>query len=179
MINRNQIRPKASRKDQGGFTLLEVVIALALISFVLMSVYAVQTTSVFGSTRARNVAIATGLARNLLAETEMLYDKLSFTEMNEDERGEFPDPNKDFTWRRQVEETDFSALTDLLIASKQGQADSGVAQEELTMMSKFQEYLKDSVRKVTVTIEWPEGDGKNSIAFTSLWVKYDVKLKSF
>lgn len=161
--------------NQKGFTLLELMIAFALLTIVLASVYLTQVGSLVSSGRSRNALIATNLARNYLNETELKFEGLPFERLSKKDTGNFEEPHKDFTWTRTIEEVDFSILSELLL--KEASKDGSVPEGEAPMVLKFfQDYLQKSVRRMTLTVEWPEGNGKTSITFSELLVNYDTEL---
>lgn len=157
-----------------GFTLLEFIIAIALLVFILTTAYLSQSSSLVSSTRTKNLMIATTLARNLMAESETKFDQQKFEIISKEEKGKFSEPHTNFTWKREVKEVDFTALADLMASSMKPKDQSGVTEQQNMVVKLFQEYLKNSVRKMTVTIEWPEGNASGSIAFSSLLVNYDA-----
>lgn len=161
--------------NQKGFTLLELMIAFALLTMVLASVYITQIGSLGSSARSRNALIATNLARNFLNETELKYEGMPFDRLPKKDTGNFEDPHKEFTWTRTVDEVDFSALSEILL--KEASKDGSLPEGEAPMVLKFfQDYLQKSVRRLTVTIEWPEGKGNSSQTFSELLVNYDAEM---
>lgn len=166
---------KAILKNQKGLTLLEFLIAFAILTIVLTSVYIAQSSSLFSSIRTKNLVIATNLARSFLVQSENDLTGLKFENLSKEETGEFPEPNKKFTWKRTIEEVDFAALTQLITAKLQEKNKlDGVKSEENLLLKGFEDYLKKSVRKMVITIEWPEGEGKSHLSFTQLLVNYDA-----
>ena len=162
--------------DQKGFTLLEVMISFAIIVFVVFSTVMAETGSVASSVRNRNVIIATNLARNLINEQELAHEGMSFDRLQEKEAGAFTDANKDFKWTIEYAKVDFSALTDLLARQSQKGGGTAEADQQTGMILKiFKDYLEKSVRRMTVTIEWPEGTGVSNQTFSQLLVNYDTE----
>jgi general secretion pathway protein I len=83
-----------------GFTLLEVMIALAIMSIVLVSVYRMHSQSLTMNTAARFYTLAPLLAQNKMAELEtLLSDGFS------DNSGDFGEQYPGYSWR--------SSLTDV------------------------------------------------------------------
>lgn len=168
------------RLNQRGFTLLEVMIAFAIMVVIIAAVYTTQGGGLAASARNRNVIIATHLARNLINEEELKYEGLSFDRLPGEKRTEnFPEPNKDFKYTIEYAKVDFSALTDLLARAMAAEKEKGGSVDEQTgtVMRIFKDYLERSVRRMTVTIEWPEGTGTTAQSFTQLIVNYDEEVK--
>lgn len=165
------------RQDRG-FTLLEFIIAFALIVVILSSVYITQGTRLSSSLRSKNVLIATNLAKNHMAEEELKLEGLPFDRVDAKSEGKFEQPYDKFKWKQEVEKIDFSALTDVLV-SKMGDKEKEQNSMETEMVVKyFKDYLEKSVRRLTLTIEWEEGSGSTSMSFTELLVNYDADFAS-
>jgi general secretion pathway protein I len=109
------------RGDEGssprGFTLLEVLISLAIIAIVLITCLRAQNQSIRLYQLSRDLTIATILARQKMGEIELA----GFPELGEEER-EFEDAFPEFTWRQRVSETPFEEArrVDLSIVWKEG-----------------------------------------------------------
>jgi Tfp pilus assembly protein PilV len=165
-------------RGQSGFSLLEVMIAFALIVVVVFVTVLTQSGSLLSSSRNKNIIIATNLARNLINEQEVKYEGLSFERLPKKESENFPAPNAAFKWTIAYDEVDFSALTDLIARqSKQESEKSGSGDDSQSQMVLriFKDYLQKSVRRMTVTIEWPDGAGTSSQTFSQLLVNYDTE----
>jgi len=161
-------------RTQNGFTLLEVMIAFAILAFILGSVFITQSSSLSSSGRARQVTIATNLAKNFIAEREMLYENRPFDKIEPKQGGSFPAPHDQYKWKIEIAEVDFAPLTGLLL--KASEASGQMNAEQASMLLKFfEKYLKDSVRRMTVTIEYPDGKGSSNLTFTELLVNYDAE----
>jgi prepilin-type N-terminal cleavage/methylation domain-containing protein len=160
-------------RSQTGFTLLEVMIAFAIMSFILSAVFITQSSSLSSSGRSRNILIANNLARNLVAQKELLYEGRAFDKIDEKQSGAFPDPHGDYKWKIEIKEIDFGPLTNLLAqgAAAEGQAEQAAGTEQMLKM--FEEYLKKSVRRMTLTVEYPDGGKTSSLTYTELLVNYD------
>jgi general secretion pathway protein I len=94
------------RKNDGaiprGFTLLEVLISLAIIAIVLITCLRAQNQSIRLYHLSRDMTIATILARQKMGEIELA----EFPELGEDE-GDFEDKFPGFSWQRSVSVTPF------------------------------------------------------------------------
>lgn len=164
--------------NQKGFTLLEVMIAFAIMVVIITAVYTTQSGGLASSARNKNVVIATHLARNLINEEELKYEGLSFDRLPEKRSDNFPD-QKGFKYTVEYKKVDFSALTDLLVRAMNAEKEKGGAVDENmgTVMRVFKDYLEKSVRRMTVTIEFEEGTGTTAMSFTQLLVNYDEEVK--
>ncbi|MGE3262805.1 MAG: prepilin-type N-terminal cleavage/methylation domain-containing protein [Bacteriovoracia bacterium] len=164
------------RNQQSGFTLLEFMIAFALLTVILSAVFITQGTSLSSSVRSKNILIATNLARNIINENEVKYEGVSFEQLPKEESGTFPEPNQQFKWTAKYEEVEFDTLAEMMAKKneKDGTADATTAQ----VVKLFLDYLKKSVRRVTLTVEWPDGNGTSSQTFSELLVNYDAEFST-
>lgn len=170
------------KNQQSGFTLLEVMIAFAIMVVILAATFLTQGNGLASSSRNKSIIIATNLARNLINEQEVKYDGVPLDRLPEKASENFPEPHKDFKWTVAYDKVDFSALTELISRAnaKQAEAKGGAApqtdSQTETVLKIFKDYLEKSVRRMTVTIEWPDGEGTTSQTFTQLVVNYDAEL---
>lgn len=159
-----------------GFTLLEIMAAMALLAVILVTVYSTQASSLFSSTKMRNVQIATNLARKFIHESELELEDKKLDAIDADEStGKFEEPFAEYSWRRKVETLDFAALSEALLANVANDPTLNISTQDATVLKYFQDYLNKSVRKMVITIEWPDGDKTSSLSFTTLLVKYDAE----
>ena len=88
-----------------GFTLLEVMIALAVMSIVLVSVYRMHSQSLTMNTAARFYTLAPLLAQNKMAELETLSSG-GFP----DDSGDFGEQYPGYSWRTSLSEVSSEVL---------------------------------------------------------------------
>lgn len=162
------------KMNHQGFTLLEFIIAFALLTIILSSVYITQSSSLFASVRTKNIVTATNLARNIMAESEIKLEGVKFDNISKEETGNFEVPFEKFKWKRKVEEVDFSSLAQLMAKGMNGNAKEAPKEQDIMVAKLFEDYMKKSVRKMLVTIEWPEGNASSTLSFTTLLVNYDA-----
>ena len=90
-----------------GFTLLEVLVALAVLAIALISIFKLQGQTLQMSAQARFLTVAPHLAQAKLAEIELQ----DFKEIG-DGSGSFPDEHADYNWTVTVEEIPTDLITD-------------------------------------------------------------------
>jgi general secretion pathway protein I len=88
-----------------GFTLMEVMIAMAILAIALVTIFQSQSQSVSMTGNSRFLTTASLLAQARMAEIEMLDMKDVRTE-----NGDFGDAFPDYAWRVEVKDTDFDAV---------------------------------------------------------------------
>lgn len=160
-------------RSQKGFTLLEVMIAFALLTTILFIAIMAQSSSITSSTRSKNILMATNLARNFINEQELKYEGTPLEKLPEKETGKFPEPNDKYEWELAFEQVDFGVMSEVLAAQASANKEAQDAKME-TVMKLFEDYLKKSVRKMTITVKYPDGDSFSSLTFTQLLVNYDT-----
>jgi len=167
--------------SERGFTLLEVLVSMALIVVVAFATILTQSGSLSASSHNRQLILATHLARNLINQKELEVENKDPDHLPDKETGAFDDPNKDFKWTIEYSKVDFGALTDLIArqSAKDGEKNNQSAediQHGQMVMKIFKDYLEKSVRRMKVTVEWPDGKGSSNQTFSELLVNYDQEL---
>ncbi len=171
-----------------GFTLLEVVVALAILAMGLMAVSDVVGGALRNHVRAHQLDVATLLARGKLAELEDHYEEEGFRVMDESDEGSFEeqghpevkwkvdvvapklDPGGDAACGKLLGEGGLSAL----LPKDPGAASGGPTtvnpmQASIEAMVKqqcsaFAETMKRSIRELRLGVSWREG--KRAEGFT-------------
>lgn len=92
-----------------GFTLLEVMIALAIVSVALVSLLSLGNRSVAVQSRLQRLTQATLLAQQKMAETEVSSRQGTLEKQRQE--GAFPAPYAAYRWRLEFAETPLPAVT--------------------------------------------------------------------
>ena len=122
------------RHSTRGFTLLEVMVALALLAAALMAMADLAGGALRNHAYARDISAATLLARGKMVELEQKYEDQGFRDFDEQEEGDFADDGRsDMRWRLQLVKPDPNLSGEQLVALLAG-ASSGDPQE---LMSKL------------------------------------------
>lgn len=135
-----------------GFTLLEVMIAVAILAVSLLAIFNLQSTSLLGSARAQKISVASLLARQKMAEVLMGIEKGipkgEFPEEKE-ESGTFDqEKHPDYSWKVTIKKTE-------LPAPPVPEGGSDVMGQVFTLMSKE---ISEASREVRLVISWKEFD---------------------
>lgn len=113
------------RLGRGAFSLLEVMIATAILVTTIAIIVRIQATSVSGVIRAQKIIVATDLAQEKLGEallkielegigTQDIYENGDFDDFGDDQRLDFGDELDDFHWQYWVEEVEFALSPDVM-----------------------------------------------------------------
>lgn len=185
------------------FTLLEVMVALAVLSMGLLAVADLSGTALRGHGYTRDLSAATLLARGKLAEMEEKYEDQGFKDFDESEEGDFADEGYPaFKWRLEAKKPDSALGPDQLLAVLLGQAGADASSQELlarllgtggtggqpaaapggalggvlqAQLTAFGEALKKSLRQVTLTVAWRDGGVRHEFGVTTHLVVLNPK----
>ena len=166
-----------SRNRRAGFTLLEVMIAMAILSVSLVGLYLTTGRAIRISMHARSMTQATFLCRQKMAEIQNEFVTEGFKDEAgaKEDRGDFPDPAfKQFRYVTIIEKirlpaTDQrqSAATKMLQdkqsaagkdkpSSSSSSSGSNMASGMSGMLGPVKEMLEQGIRRVTVKVLWDE-----------------------
>ncbi len=170
-------------KSTAGFTLIEVIIALGIMAMTLGVLLEVQGASLMNVGRARDMTVATLLARSKMVDIEQeLLDEGYTLGIDEDE-GDFADDGwKAIKWASRVSELemDLSSMGSLCDGLG-GDADDGASGDgagcgELLggagafggAIGSLTESIGRSIRLIELTVSWPAGRFSESVSFRQL-----------
>ncbi|HET9594074.1 MAG TPA: prepilin-type N-terminal cleavage/methylation domain-containing protein, partial [Anaeromyxobacteraceae bacterium] len=104
-----------------GFTLLEVLVALALLATALAAASDLVGNALRNHAYARDLSAATLLARGKLAELEQKFDDEGFQDGDQDEHGDFADAGRpDVRWEAKLTRPDPHLSADQLVSMLAG-----------------------------------------------------------
>lgn len=139
-----------------GFTLLEILIAVAILSGAFLALLSGQGSGFLASERAERLNLATNLARQKMAEMEMKVqtdmDKGKFPEEDE-QAGIFEEPFDDYRWKYNLRKVEIP-----VVDPSQGEGgDSGGADESIGVGGYLETVMKqisEAVREIQLTVAW-------------------------
>ena len=86
-----------------GFTFLEVMVALAILSLVLVAIVSVESKAVVLIEKAKDISRLTELTRSKMNELEMEFEGKSFANLKEEDKGDFEDYGiENVEWQYQI-----------------------------------------------------------------------------
>ena len=158
------------RRAEAGFTLLEVMIAVAILSITLVTLLSVVTSNMRATRHARLTTTATFLARGKMVELEDQVLENGFSTDDESAEGTFKEQDHpEFRWDSIIERVELPAdaalkqrdeATDKMKDSDNNNPMSLISGFLGGMMSSFIEPirlgLQEAVRRVTVHVSWDE-----------------------
>ena len=160
------MRPRAPRESRG-FTLLEVMAAVAILSLTLTVILGVISNNVRATTHARLLTTATFLARGKIVSLEDTLIEKGFQDLDEVDDGNFADDGfREFGWSSAIEKIQLP--TDMAKSAQQAAGNLSQKKDPMQaltgmiggLMGMFVEPvrvgLEESVRRVTVRVFWQE-----------------------
>jgi general secretion pathway protein I len=166
-------------RGEAAFTLLEVMVALAILGFALLSVSEIVSGALRSQVLARDLDVASLLARGKMAELTERYERVGFGVGGDAEDGSFEDEgHARFKWAVKVIEPegtlDAKALASILLgggsvqdlfapkADAEGRSVVNPATATMAAMVEqqlngFAQTIKKGVRELRLTVSWKEG----------------------
>ena len=188
-----------SRRLQSGFTLIEVMISMAILFGALVMMLSRVTADVRATNRAKLLTAANGLARAKMLdlEEELLFK--GFQETAAEMEGDFSDEGfPRYTWKATIEKVELPAMQQLQQAQAKGATTTaGEGSMDLgadpsggapmvgsnlammlggvdpAMIGMFSEaivkVLEDGIRKVTLTVSWKAGNENETLTVAAFY----------
>ncbi len=173
------------RAAASGFSLLEVMVALAILSVGLVLLMQVQARSARLAIEAREMTVATMLARGKLYDCQTDLLKKGFSIGDYDEEGSFDDEGyPSFYWECHAYKPDMptadagdisgaagkmgmGAASDAADASGQNPAQEMGMQFIAPVLSQMSSVLGDSIRELVVIVRWGDGEDRQEMTVTT------------
>jgi len=164
--------------NENGFTLLETIIALAIMVIAFASILSIESNSISATEKARQLNTVAMLAKNKMVETEYAIEGRAFDEVKKEDGGAFNAPFEDYRWKTEVKEIKFPSLNfsggggQGKDAGSSGNSNSNSGGQDLgDLMTKLvTQYLSKALREVSVTIIWKKGSSDQQFALSTYWV---------
>lgn len=160
-----------------GFTLLEVMVAIALLAVGLVLLLQVQARSIQIAQQARNMSVATGLARAKLYDCTQDLLKKGFSIGDYDEAGDFEDDGfESFFWECHGYKPKLPVpdATEMAAGMTEGAAATGIdgaggaagaadaagigAGMIAPVLAQMSTVIGESIRELTIIVRWKEGE---------------------
>ena len=163
-MNRSGDRPLSS---DSGFSLLEVMISIAILAIALVTLTRTVTGDVRATQHARMMTAATFLARTKISSLEQNILEVGFSEMEGEDEGDFTEEGfPRFKWYAAVERVKLPAsATQQVEQTAQKKTQSTNPMEILAgfmgsfatmLMEPIRVGLEESVRRLTIKVKWNE-----------------------
>jgi prepilin-type N-terminal cleavage/methylation domain-containing protein len=156
-----------SRRSEEGFSLLEVMVSLAILGMALVIVSRIVTGNVRVTNHARMTTAATFLARTRISMMEQSLLEYGFAEMDGEDTGDFSqDGFPSYRWYTNMERIELPADSSQKVQQASTKATMSNNPMEMlsgfmggfmsTLMDPIRLGLQESVRKLTLRVKWNE-----------------------
>lgn len=160
-----------NRHSSSGFTLIEVMIAVGILAIGLGAILVAENNSLDVTFRAKRMTTIAMLAKNALIQAEREISGKTFSEVKEEEGGQFDAPFQEYRWERKIKEITFPNILDQSKAKKDEV--SSVDENTARVVKIATTYLSKSSREVTVTIKWTDKKEEQKFVVSQYWVDLD------
>lgn len=167
------------RPHAQGFTLVEIMISIAILAVGLVSLYTAQGNSLRASGTAERTELAAMLAREKMTEKMMEIEegmeKGAFPEDKVEETGEFERPFEDYRWEYTVRKVEIP-----IAGGESGEGEGGgeadprgsennqaPASAQANVAKIVSKKIAESVREINIRVIWEELGEEQSIKVTS------------
>ncbi len=186
---------RTRHRGEAGFTLFEMVMAVAILGISLSVLLQSQSQSLRNAGRARDMTVAALLARGKMIDIERHLFHDGFQMGAEDEEGEFRDEgHPEVHWHYRISEVEFDLSSLMSICGSLGskaaavkaptagepssEGIEGTSCETMlgtisAMLGGFTDQMGRSLRTVELTVNWPEGKFKQSMQVRALLSRDD------
>jgi prepilin-type N-terminal cleavage/methylation domain-containing protein len=177
--------------NERGFTLLEVMAAVAILALTLVVLLSVITNNVRSTTHSQMITTATFLARGKMVSLEDTIIENGFQDLDEEEEGTFEEEGfPSFSWTSAIEKIELP--TDIGEKAQQSAGEASQQKDPMQaltgmvggLMGAFIEPvrvgLEESVRRVTLRVFWDErgrpGQSVEVVTYVTDPAKLDLAL---
>jgi prepilin-type N-terminal cleavage/methylation domain-containing protein len=165
--HRGRVWEPSQGSHPNGFSLLEVMISMAILAIALVSLTRTVTGNVRATMHARMVTAATFLARTKISTIEQVIQEVGFSESEAEDQGDFKEEGFErFAWKAKVERVKLptSAIQDVQQATQKRTTSKNpmdvlsgfMGSFMTTLMEPIRLGLEGSVRRITLKVQWTE-----------------------
>ena len=167
-----------------GFTLLEVMISMAILSVALTAIIGVNIGAMAISGKSKGIILAASLARSKMFDLEEELRIKGFPDFDEQMDGDFDaEGHPEYKWIAQIIKIklpQYSPPEDIssLAQQKEGNTSLGITpvaispemSAAMSGLPMFIKQIEDAIREVKLTIVWLEGEKEQSLVVTTHFV---------
>lgn len=167
-------------KRTKGFSLIEVLAAVTILSGVLFSLSRIISASYIYVSKIHNIYLGTELARLKLHEVEEIIKENGLPESETEEEGEFERSEYEgFKWKYSIKRV-YIPLPDF---SSSGDGTDTKEEEAGSMLSlakgNIEDFFKERIRKLTLTVFWNKGDRESEKVVFTVFLTTEGSVKTF
>ncbi len=172
------------QREETGFTLLEVMISLAILSVALSAVIGVNIGAMAITGKSKGIILAASLARSKMFDLEEELRIKGFPDFDEQMDGDFDaEGHSDYKWVAQIIKIklpQYSAPEDIASMAQQNRDSNSLGISPATIspemsaamagLPMFIKQIEDAIREVKVTVIWLEQEKEQSLTVTTHFV---------
>ncbi|MFV8749827.1 type IV pilus modification PilV family protein [Nannocystaceae bacterium ST9] len=170
------------KRELAGFTLLEVLVAVAILAISLTSLLGSQLNSIQATRYARDISVAALLAEWQIVELETKVRKEGFVNSDVEIDGDFADQGWDeFEWACTVHFVELPEYNQMIEAKEGADEESGKKDDNMVdagdqmfgalglVWPMVKAAIENSIRKVTCTVTWTSGNIDYEYDIQTFW----------
>ncbi|MBI2606258.1 MAG: prepilin-type N-terminal cleavage/methylation domain-containing protein [Deltaproteobacteria bacterium] len=151
------------KKASKGFTLLEVMIAITIMTIAFAAILTSQSGAITLTTKTKELNMSAWLARNIMIDSEHLFEGKPFSELPKEESQAFPAPFERYKWTREIREIQLPEFS----FSK---GEEGVPEAVRILAKVVTKFLNGAIRELVVTVTWKRGEGEYKVQLSTYLV---------
>ena len=162
-----------------GFSLIEVLAAITILSGVLFAASRIISASYIYASKVHNIYLGTELCRLKLHDVEEIIKEDGLPEDETEEEGEFDDREYEgFRWKYSIKRV-FIPLPDFSTDADDGSYLDQSASMLSLAKGNIEDFFKERIRKLTVSVFWDEGVKESEKVVFTVFLTTDGTVKTF
>ena len=178
----------ASNQNQReqGFSLVEIMVAMVILSMSVMTIVSLQRASVRGAVNARYLTVASMLARSIMVDAYLAnYKKELANSMDEEKSGEEEMAGLSMKWTWALREVPLQLPTKFAEEEEEGEEieegeeeSASITQNPLLVpiIKSLNEVLAKAMRELSVTVSWESSYGEEEIYLVTHLIDFSYRL---
>lgn len=167
----------------GGFSLLEVTVAIAILAGLLLSVSRIVSHSYYYTERVADIYLGTELARLKLHDIEVDIKKDGLPTADKEEEGDFDEKAYEgFKWRYSIKRVHIP-IPDISGGSATGEVEQSAQDQGADLLmgakSMIEDFIKEKIRKLTLEVWWGEGKRESERVTFVVFIPADTTVQEF
>lgn len=163
-----------------GFSLIEVLAAVTILSGVLFAVTRIISSSYLYASKIDNIYLGTELARLKLHDVELKIEEDGLPEMELEEEGEFEEEAYEgFKWKYSIKKV-FIPLPDFTAGDTGAEGQQEQAASMLSLAKgNIEDFFKERIRKLTLIVYWGKGEKESEKVEFTIFLTTEGTVKGF
>jgi len=186
-VRRWSVLKLASNQNQRkqGFSLVEIMVAMVILSMSVMTIVSLQRASVRGAVNARYLTVASMLARSIMVDAYLEnYKKEIANSMDEEKSGEEEMAGLSMKWTWALRDVPLQIPTKFAEEEEGEETEEGeggsasIAQNQLLVpiIKSLNEVLAKAMKELSVTVSWESSYGEEEIYLVTHLIDFSYRL---